>query len=278
MFNYIHWDPNPLIVDFGFVAIRWYSFFFMLAIVIGYEWMRRAFQQESLPESLFDRLSFWVILGGILGARLGHCLFYDFAYYSQHPLEIFLPFQWEPEFKITGFLGIASHGGAIGIVLVLIFFKYWYKERMPLWTILDHLALVIPLSGAFIRLGNLMNSEIIGQGSQLPWAFVFKQVDALPRHPSQLYEALAYLILFFGINAYVRHFQVKAGSGKRFGIFLVAMFVIRFVLEYFKEYQADFARTWIINMGQLLSIPFILGGLIIFIWALRRSVPAPQNQ
>lgn len=278
MMNYIIWDANPLIADLGFVALRWYSFLFMLAIVIGYEWMRRAFIKEAIPESLFDLLSFWVIFGGIMGARLGHCLFYDFDYYSQHPLEIILPFQWEPEFKITGFLGIASHGGAFGIVLVLLIFKWRYKEKMPLWTILDHLAMVIPLSGAFIRLGNLMNSEIIGQASKMPWAFVFKQVDNIPRHPSQLYEALAYILLFFGINAYARYFQIKAGTGQRFGIFLIAMFVIRFVLEYFKEYQADFARGWIINMGQLLSIPFILGGLIIFFWALRRSVPAPQKQ
>lgn len=269
--QYILWNPDPILFQFGFYTMRWYSLLFLIGVIISYEWVRRSFQKDHLSMELFEQLSLWVIFGGLLGARLAHCLFYDYAYFSAHPWEIILPFEWEPHFKFVGYRGIASHGGAAGVLIVLGIFLWRKKDDFPLWAILDYLALVIPLTGCFIRLGNLMNSEIIGKASNVPWAFIFERVDQIPRHPTQLYEAIAYLFLFIALNGYVKYYP-SSRPGFRFGLFLLALFTIRFILEFFKEHQAEFTTEWLINMGQILSIPFMLTALVIML--LKRSPTA----
>lgn len=271
MINYIRWNPNPVIFELGSFALRWYSLLFLIGVVISYEWMRRAFKKAKLPSSLFDELSLWVIFGGIAGARLAHCLFYDFAYFSEHPWEIILPFSWEPTFHFTGYRGLASHGGAFGVLLVLGIFMYRKRKDFPLWFILDELALVIPLTGCFIRLGNLMNSEIIGHPTEVPWAFIFTSVDKSPRHPAQLYEAIGYFLLFLLMNLYAWR-NPKSAPGFKFGLFLVLLFTIRISLEFFKRHQAEFTIDWLLNMGQLLSLPFIIVGLVLMLTRYKTSV------
>lgn len=257
--NTIIWDPNDAIIDLGFFALRYYSLCFLLAFVSSYIVVKKQFIKYKLDVELMDSLTIYVVLGTLIGARVGHCLFYDFAYYSQHPLEIILPFTFTPEFKITGFQGLASHGGGLGIMLSLILFSR--KFKIKLWFMLDQIALVVPLAGAFIRLGNLMNSEIIGKPTDLSWAFVFLREDRIPRHPAQLYEAIAYLLIFAFV--YLMITKYPKPSGFYFGLVIFLIFCFRIGIEFIKEDQSAFEAGMLLNMGQLLSIPFILTGLFI---------------
>jgi phosphatidylglycerol:prolipoprotein diacylglycerol transferase len=253
------WNPSDSIIDLGFFALRYYSLFFLLAFVSSYIVVKKQFEKHGVDVGLMDSLTVYVVLGTLIGARLGHCLFYDFAYYSKHPLEIILPFTFTPEFKITGFQGLASHGGGIGIMVSLILFCRKFKLR--LWFMLDQIALVVPLAGAFIRLGNLMNSEIIGKPTDVSWAFIFLKNDTIPRHPAQLYEAIAYLLIFTVVYMMVKKYN-KAG-GFYFGMVIFLIFCFRLGIEFIKEDQSAFEAGLLLNMGQILSIPFILTGLMI---------------
>lgn len=256
---YITWNPDKALIDLGFYELRWYSLLFATGFVLSYFILKRIFKKEGIPENKLESLTIYVVVGTVVGARLGHCLFYDFDYYSQHIAEIFLPFRFEPEFEFVGYQGLASHGGAIGIFIALIL--YSRNQKMNLWLTLDRLAVVAPLAGTCIRLGNLMNSEIVGKPADVAWAFVFVQVDAIPRHPGQLYEALAYLLIF-GVMIYsYRKFRKRPGF--IFGLFLTLMFTARFVIEFFKADQSDFEAGMAINMGQTLSIPFVILGLLL---------------
>jgi phosphatidylglycerol:prolipoprotein diacylglycerol transferase len=257
--NTITWNPSDSLIDFGFFALRYYSMFFLLAFVASYIVVKKQFIKHGIDVLLMDPLTIHVVLGTLIGARLGHCLFYDFAYYSQHPLEIILPFTFTPEFKITGFQGLASHGGGIGIMVSLIIFCRKYKIR--LWFMLDQIALVVPLAGMFIRLGNLMNAEIIGKPTDVSWAFIFVKVDNLPRHPAQLYEAIAYLFIFSLVYTLVKKYP--RASGFYFGMVIFLIFCFRLGIEFIKEDQSAFEAGMLLNMGQILSIPFILTGMVI---------------
>jgi len=241
--------------------------FFLLAFVSSYIVVKKQFVKHEIDVALMDSLTIYVVLGTLIGARLGHCLFYDFAYYSKHPLEIILPFTFTPEFKITGFQGLASHGGGIGIMVSLILFSR--KFKLKLWFLLDQIALVVPLAGMFIRLGNLMNSEIIGKPTDVNWAFIFLKDDTIPRHPAQLYEAIAYLLIFALVYYLVQKFP-KA-SGFYFGMVIFLIFCFRIGVEFIKEDQSAFEAGLLLNMGQILSIPFILTGLVIMY--LKRGMP-----
>ena len=263
----ITWNPSDSIIDLGFFALRYYSMFFLLAFVSSYIVVKKQFVKHEIDVALMDSLTIYVVLGTLIGARLGHCLFYDFAYYSKHPLEIILPFTFTPEFKITGFQGLASHGGGIGIMVSLILFSR--KFKLKLWFLLDQIALVVPLAGMFIRLGNLMNSEIIGKPTDVNWAFIFLKDDTIPRHPAQLYEAIAYLLIFALVYYLVQKFP-KA-SGFYFGMVIFLIFCFRIGVEFIKEDQSAFEAGLLLNMGQILSIPFILTGLVIMY--LKRGVP-----
>jgi phosphatidylglycerol:prolipoprotein diacylglycerol transferase len=265
----ITWNPSDSIIDLGFFALRYYSMFFLLAFVSSYIVVKKQFVKHHINVELMDSLTIYVVLGTLIGARLGHCLFYDFAYYSKHPLEIILPFTFTPEFKITGFQGLASHGGGIGIMVSLILFSRKFKLR--LWFLLDQIALVVPLAGMFIRLGNLMNSEIIGKPTDVSWAFIFLKDDTIPRHPAQLYEAIAYLLIF-ALVYYLMQRYAKA-SGFYFGMVIFLIFCFRIGVEFIKEDQSAFEAGMLLNMGQILSIPFILTGIIIMY--LKKG--APEN-
>jgi phosphatidylglycerol:prolipoprotein diacylglycerol transferase len=261
IYNVIHWSGAENIFSIGSFGIRYYSMCWLLAFVVSYILMLQVFKKEGKTQDDLDKLTIYIFLGTILGARIGHCLFYEFDYYSQNPLEILLPFSKRSgSWEFTGFAGLASHGGAIGILTAL--YLYAKKTKTNFVWIADRLVLVVPIAGAFIRIGNFFNSEIIGKAADasLPWAVVFTQIDALPRHPGQLYEAVGYVILFFILWAVYKRTQ-NPKQGLLFGIFLVSLFSIRFFVEFFKENQEAFEDSMFINMGQLLSVPFILAGL-----------------
>ncbi|WP_183565183.1 prolipoprotein diacylglyceryl transferase [Mucilaginibacter sp. SP1R1] len=261
--GYITWNPSPDIFNLGFYALRWYSLLFLSGFIFSYIILKGRFKKARIHLYLLEKLTIYVVVGTLIGARLGHCLFYDWAYYSKHIPEIFLPFQFSPEFRITGYQGLASHGGGIGIFLALVLYNYRFKSYVNLLWIMDQLALVVPLAGCCIRLGNLMNSEIIGKPTNLSWAFIFVQEDGVPRHPAQLYEALAYLSIFIILNLIVRYRPSK--NGFILGLFLVLIFTARFLLEGLKADQVDFEAHMTLNMGQLLSIPFITAGIILML-------------
>lgn len=257
----IIWNPESVIVDLGIISLRYYSLFFLLAFASSYLVLKLRFKKYHVDLALLDALTIYVFFGTLIGARFGHCFFYDFEYYSRHPMEIFLPFTFSPRFRFTGFQGLASHGGGIGIILSLLL--YSRKYRINLWFLLDEVALVVPLAGFFIRIGNLMNSEIIGSPSALPWAFVFVREDNIPRHPAQLYEAISYISIFWILSCLMK--DKRKSEGYYFGLLLVLLFSFRFLIEFLKENQSNFEHGMLLDLGQLLSIPFVVFGLILII-------------
>lgn len=263
MLTYIHWSPDPEIFRIGSMAVRWYGVLFALGFIFGYIILQRMFKMEGVPIKLLDSLTTYMIIGTIIGARLGHCLFYEPDYYLAHPMKILAV--WEG--------GLASHGAAIGIILALILFSY-LKKKPFLWVV-DRIVIVVALAGFLIRMGNLMNSEIFGHVTSLPWGFYFLRAsdpkEALdPRHPTQIYEGLSYLLIFFYLIWYYYHKKGAPEHGFLFGMFLILVFGVRFFLEFLKEPQVGFEATMSLNMGQLLSIPFVLVG-IFFVVRSRRA-------
>lgn len=261
MITYITWDVDPVIFT-GVTFLRWYGFCWAIGMILGYQVMLKIYRHEGLPQPGLDRLTIYVALGAIIGARLGHILFYDPLYYLDNPIEI-LPIKINPTLQFTGLAGLASHGGVAGALLALHLYCRRYQENF-LWT-LDRLTIAASLLGGFIRLGNLMNSEIVGIPSQVPWAFVFTRVDQVPRHPAQLYEALFYFIIFC-----LLYFLWKSGSvynykGFLFGLGLSLIFLQRFLVEFLKENQEAFEENLVLNMGQTLSIPLTILGVLIMI-------------
>lgn len=265
IYNVIQWSGAENIFSIGSFGIRYYSMCWLLAFVVSYILMLQVFKKEGKTQDDLDKLTIYIFLGTILGARLGHCLFYEFDYYSQNPLEMLLPFSKRSgSWEFTGFAGLASHGGAIGILIGM--YLYVKKTKTDFLWIADRLLLVVPIAAAFIRIGNFMNSEIIGKPteSDLPWSVVFTQIDNIPRHPAQLYEALGYFVLFLILwMTYKKDSNPKRGL--LFGIGLIGLFTIRFIMEFFKENQEAFEDGMFFNMGQLLSIPFILAGLYLIL-------------
>jgi len=258
-FNVINWDIQPEIFKIGSFGLRYYALCWLAAFAISYVLMLKIFKKEGKTQEQLDQLSIYIFLGTLIGARLGHCLFYEFDYYKDHILEIFLPFRWDANgnFQMTGFAGLASHGAAVGILTSIYLFSR--KTKINFMWVADRLVLVVPIAGAFVRLGNFFNSEMIGPPTDLPWGVVFQQHDNIPRHPGQLYEALAYVLIFV-VMWYLYSKNNNRKPGYLFGVFLVLLFGARFVLEYFKIDQEAFEKDMMFNMGQLLSIPFILVG------------------
>jgi prolipoprotein diacylglyceryl transferase len=248
--------------------------------VFGYKIEEKMFKSEKLSPKWLDKLWLYVAIATLVGARLGHCLFYDWAYYGKHFIEIFLPFRMTPTFEFTGFQGLASHGAAIGIIAGLWYYSRKVSRRSILW-VLDRAVVPIALAGFFIRMGNLMNSEIIGLPTSLPWGFRFVNAHGVddpmtPRHPSQLYEAICYLVSFAVLMYFYWRTQAKDRKGFLFGMFLVLIFTCRFFIEFLKEDQEAFEATMVLNMGQLLSIPFVLTG-IFMMWR-GRSKPGISSR
>ena len=247
----IFWNVSPEIMKLGPFSLRWYGLLFALAFVFGYLILNKIYNLEKKSQADLEQLSIYVILGTVIGARLGHCLFYDPAYYLSHPIEIIKV--WEG--------GLASHGAAIGILIAIYLVSQKQKDKSMLW-ILDRLVIVVALGGALIRLGNLFNSEIIGRPADVPWAFIFARVDDIPRHPSQLYESIFYLITFAVLYFTYLRTNKKTLPGYLFGLAIVMIFGFRFIVEFLKENQSPFEKGMILDMGQILSIPFIIAGLI----------------
>ena len=292
---YILWNPS---LTFG--PFRWYSLCWLIGLALAYFIVRHLFYEQGIAErtikkngkkeveNVFDPLFIYCFLGILIGARLGHCLFYQPDYFltsGKHIVEMFLPihFMADGGWKFTGYEGLASHGGTLGLMIAL--WLYVRYSKIGIWTVLDNIAIATGTTACFIRLGNLMNSEIIGKVTDVPWAFIFERVDNLPRHPGQLYEAIAYAILFFIMWAIYKRSRKnpstntqhptpntqypQVGTGWYFGFCLFYIFTFRFLIEYTKDVQEAWEADMLFNMGQLLSVPFIIIGLYCMLRAKR---------
>ena len=267
----IHWNVDPILFHIGGFGLRWYSLCFLVAFLLGYYIIERMFKREGVKEDYLSSLFLYIFLAILFGARLGHCLFYEPDYFltSEHWVEIFWPFA---DGHYTGFQGLASHGAAIGILVSL--WLYWRKYGLNPWWFLDRLVIVVALGGAFVRLGNLFNSEIYGVETTLPWGFVFeREGETVAKHPTQLYESLSYFIIFGVSYWYYLRKNGRFKTGTIFGWWLVALFGVRLLIEFVKNDQVDFEAGMALNMGQLLSLPFIIGGLTIAWLASKEKLP-----
>jgi len=281
MIAYINWNVRPQALDLGFIEIRWYSLFFLLGFVAGYYILSKIFKKEGLSIDLLDKLTFYMVISTIIGARLGHCTFYEPEVYLKHPLKMILPFEGSigKDFRFTGYQGLASHGGAIGILIGL--YIYARNVKQPYLWVLDRIGIVTALAGVCIRTGNLFNSEIYGQPTNLPWGFKFIRESLygtpldqiVPKHPTQIYEALCYLIIFI-ILLYIYYKKYPdLKPGLLIGLFFILIFGARFFIEFLKENQVDFEKGMFLNMGQILSIPFIILGIYLVV----RKVNIPAS-
>jgi phosphatidylglycerol---prolipoprotein diacylglyceryl transferase len=268
----IHWNVSPEFFSLGQISVRWYGLMFALGFLAGYQIMYRMFKFEHSNTDWLDKLFIYTIVATIVGARLGHVFFYGWSYYSQHLIEIVLPIaKGETGYKFVGYQGLASHGGAFGIVLAIYFYSKKVTKRSMLWT-LDRLMIPTALVGAMIRTGNLMNSEIYGVATNLPWGFIFERNhEIVAKHPTQIYEALGYLLLFASsLWIFFKSKELKDRTGFLLGFGFTVMFIIRFLVEFIKEDQEAFEAGMALNMGQILSIPFILGGIYLMYRALKQ--------
>lgn len=269
----IHWHVDPVIFNIGNFGIRWYSLMFVAGFIIGWYLFKGFFKREGVKLDLLDPLLYTLLISTIVGARLGHCLFYQPDYYLtswKGFLEIFQP--WKG--------GLASHGGAIALLIGMWWFSKHYgrKNNFDFLWIMDRLCITVAFAGCLIRCGNLFNSEIYGDVTNLPWGFVFDlRGETEPKHPTQIYEALSYLILGLCLLAVYRKRLEKTPRGFFFGVFLLGCFGMRFIIEFVKEPQVGFEQGMALDMGQILSIPFIIAGVVILVLAYSRKVPAALN-
>ena len=280
MLAYITWNADPILLRLGELRIGWYGLLLAGGFLLAYMLFHKITTREGFPEKLGDRFAICLILWTIVGLRLGHCLFYEWnSYFKYHILEIFIPFvETANGWKFTGYAGLASHGGVVAILCYVLWFTYKHRAVNMLW-LMDRLAIAIPLAAAFVRCGNLMNSEIIGTVTTQPWGFIFMQLEGNgtdeccePRHPAQLYEAFVYLCLFFfQVWHYFRRTKGRIPPGRTSGITLCTVFIARFIIEFFKKEQVDFEKSMLLDMGQLLSIPFILIGFGLLIYSFRKK-------
>ena len=262
---YILWNPDLVAFRIGTFSIRWYALCWMLGLLAAYLIVKRLYKEQGIKPELFDPLFIYCFVGILIGSRLGHCLFYEPGYFlssGKHMVEMVLPIRFlaDGSWRFTGYEGLASHGGTIGLIIAL--WLYVRRTKVNLWRVLDNVAIATPVTACLIRLGNLMNSEIIGKATDVPWAFIFERVDLTPRHPGQLYEALAYALFFF-IGWYLyRKKPERVGTGFFFGLCITLIFTARFFIEFTKDIQEAFEASMTLNMGQLLSLPFIALGLV----------------
>jgi prolipoprotein diacylglyceryl transferase len=277
----ITWNVDPEIFSIGQLSIRWYGLLFATAFLSGYIVFTKYLATERLTSEMLDQLLIYVAIGTVVGARLGHCFFYEPEYFLQNPLEILKI--WKG--------GLASHGAAIGILLAL--WLYVRKHKLSFLWLIDRIVIVVALGGAFIRLGNLFNSEIYGLPTDLPWGFEFVRdklydsntgelLPTIPRHPTQLYEALSYILIFVTLFIFYRKRYLKVRDGFIFGIFMILLFAARFFIEFVKNDQVAFEAGMKFNMGQLLSLPFILAGVFMILWTKRKpryltQTPIPKR-
>ena len=269
MLDFVTWTANPDLIH-SFITVRWYGLMFAIGFLIGYNVVARIFKHEGAPEKWLGTLLLWTMAGTIIGARLGHVFFYEWDLYSNNPIHIL--YIWEG--------GLASHGGAIGVSVGVLCFSWITAKKNPIWTF-DRLVIPVALVGGLIRLGNLMNHEIYGHATDLPWAFRFitnihawqngaEPVFSAPSHPTQLYEAGCYFVLFALLMWMYWRKNAETRPGLIFGVFLIGIFLPRLLIEFVKNNQVEWEADMMLNMGQILSIPFIIAGICLIIYSLSR--------
>jgi prolipoprotein diacylglyceryl transferase len=264
---FIHWNVSPEIFSLGPVHVRWYGLLFAVGFLFGYNYVEKMFKHENENLKWLESIFIYLIVATIVGARLGHVLFYGWDYYSQHPIEML--YVWQG--------GLASHGGVIGIIIAMIIWSLNVSKRNLLW-ILDRIVVPSVFVGALIRLGNLMNSEIYGIPTTLPWGFIFERNhEIVAKHPTQIYESLSYLFTFAVLHYMYWKTKAKDYHGILTGVFLLFVFAARFLVENIKEVQEKFEEGMSLNMGQWLSIPFILAGILLIVLAIRKGPVIYQN-
>lgn len=259
----ILWDVEPELVHLGPLSVRYYGLCWAVGILLGY-WLLNVFaKREGIPTRVVDKMALYSVLGVIIGARLGHCYFYEPAYFLAHPLEVLKI--WDG--------GLSSHGGIIGVLIGM--WVLCHQEKVSMLWVMDHVAIPVALIATFIRLGNLFNSEIYGHATALPWGFIFvRNGETLPKHPTQIYEALSYFLGFaVMLLVYFRIPGVRQKRGLIFSALMVYMFAMRFLIEFIKEDQEAFEAGMVLNMGQWLSVPFFLVG----VWLLARAIRRPPE-
>ena len=287
---FIDWNPSVEAFSVGSFSVRWYSLCWCVGLLLAYLIVQRLYKQQGIDKEKFEPLFLYCFLGVLIGARLGHCIFYEPQYYLTSAngfAEMLLPFRQKAGggWEFTGYEGLASHGGTIGLIIAMVL--YWRRTKLKPRLVMDNIAIAVPATACFIRLGNLMNSEIVGKTTDVAWAFIFHSRESLvdgqpvPRHPAQLYEALAYLLIFVvGIMIYHRWCKgqkqspaspIAVGTGFYFGYCLATIFTFRFFIEFVKLEQVEFERGMLLDMGQILSIPFIILGIYCMVKS-KRSV------
>jgi len=265
----IVWNVNPEIGTFGGITLRWYGILFAFGLCCAGYFLYRIFKEKGISQNNYERLLIYGFFGIFLGARVVHCLFYEPTYYLVHWWEFLLPVSSiNGKIVFVGYQGLASHGAGAGLIVAVLL--YCWRTKLKVWLIMDYLAIVTPLAGGFIRLGNLMNSEIVGAPTNVPWAMIFTRFDDIPRHPAQLYEALFYFALFVALwIVYRKKLPVK--DGFYLSVVMVVICLFRFFIEYVKEVQMPFENQMTLNMGQWLSIPYIVVGSLIFYFTQRKN-------
>ena len=271
IFLAVTWNPDSELCRLLGLPIRYYSLMWVIGLLAAYMIVKRVYKDRGIKQEVFEPLFIYCFLGILIGARLGHCLFYEPDYYltsGKHFIEMLLPIRFMPQggIKLVGYSGLASHGGTIGIIIGMVL--YCRKYKVKVLECIDMVCVATPLTAACIRLGNLMNSEIVGKATGTDWGFIFVQNgEDFPRHPAQLYEAIAYIVIFIVTILIYRKHKQKIGSGFYFGFCIATIFTFRFFIEFCKEVQVEFEEAMTLDMGQLLSIPFIIAG----IWLMLRS-------
>jgi prolipoprotein diacylglyceryl transferase len=269
--NYIHWNPDPEIVNIFGISIRYYGLLFVSGLILCIYILGWIYKRENIPSENLEKLAIYGMIGIIAGARLGHCLFYEPSYYLSHPLEMILPITFPPGggVKFIGYQGLASHGGVLGLLIALYF--YSRKTKHSMIDTIDLIAVVAALEFGFIRLGNFMNSEIIGIPTTKPWGVIFERVDNIPRHPAQLYEAISYFIIFMIMMILYKKMRDRLKNGFFFGLATVLCVTPRFTIEFVKENQVGFEDGMTFNMGQLLSLPYLVVGIGFIIYGITKT-------
>lgn len=270
MLHSITWDPS-IGIDLGFIEIRYYSLMFLIAFGAGWFITKKMYVREGLSEKKLDSLFAYVVIGTLLGARLGHVIFYQAELFQEDPLSILLPFRFVPEIQFTGFQGLASHGATIGIFIAAYLYSKKVLQKHVFW-ILDRIVVPVSFGAIFVRIGNFLNSEIIGKPTHSDYGVVFVQLgEDFARHPAQLYEAACYLLLFVFLYILYWKTEIRKKLGLTFGLFFTTLWIIRFIVEYSKEPQVAERADWLFNTGQLLSIPFIFAGFGVIYWSLQNA-------
>ena len=265
---FIHWNVSPEIFSLGPIHVRWYGLLFAIGFLFGYNHGEKMFKHENIDLKWLESLFIYLIVATVVGARLGHVFFYGWDYYSQNLHEI--PFVWQG--------GLASHGGVLGIIVAMFIWSKKVSKRSILW-VLDRVVVPSILVAALIRLGNLMNSEIYGVQTSVPWGFIFERnQETVPKHPTQIYEALAYLVTFAVIQYMYWKTKAKDLQGMLVGVFFIMVFTARFFVEFIKEDQEAFEAGMALNMGQWLSIPFVVAGVVLIIRAIKRGPVYYENK